>query len=80
MTAGSRDARRQNDEQGSALLIVLGIIVVVSITTGALSYHATQQMHAAKVTREQLKARLIAESGLNKAYHAIRNDFSLVND
>ena len=70
----------RKQRQGSALLIVLGIIVVVSITTGALSYHATQQMHAAKVTREQLKARLIAESGLNKAYHAIRNDFSLVND
>ena len=66
--------------QGSALLIVIGIVLVVSITTAALSYHATQQMHAAKVTREQLKARLIAESGLNKAFHAIQHDFSLVAD
>jgi hypothetical protein len=71
---------KRKQRRGSALLVVLGIIIVISITTGALSYHATQQMHAAKVTREQLKARLIAESGLNKAYHTIRNDFSLVDD
>ena len=63
---------------GSALLIVIGIVLVISLATAALSYHATQQMHAAKVTREQLKARLIAESGLNKAFHAVRHDFSLV--
>ena len=62
---------------GSALLIVIGIVLVISLATAALSYHATQQMHAAKVTREQLKARLIAESGLNKAFHAVRNNFSL---
>jgi len=63
---------------GSALLIVIGIVLVISLATAALSYHATQQMHAAKVTREQLKARLIAESGLNKAFHAVRHDFSRV--
>ncbi len=68
--------RRKN---GSSLIVVLGIVLIVGISTGALSYHATQQMHAAKVTREQLKARLIAESGLNEAFHAIQNDFSLVN-
>lgn len=66
--------------QGSALLIVIGIVLVISIATGALSFSATQQMHAAKVTREQLKARLIAESGLNKAYHTVRCDFSRAAD
>lgn len=68
---------KNNQRRGSALLVVLGIILVISIASGALSYSATQQMHAAKVTRETLKARLIAESGLNKAFLAVKNDFSL---
>ena len=69
---------RRQRQKGTALIIVLGIIVVVTITAGAMSYTATQQMHAAKVTRETLKARLIAESGLNKAYNAVKGDFSQI--
>jgi hypothetical protein len=71
---------KTESRKGSALLVVIGIVLVISIATGALSYSASQQMHAAKVTREQLKARLIAESGLNKAYHAVRRDFSLAGN
>lgn len=70
--------RQQKREKGSALIIVLGIIVVVTITAGAMSYTAGQQMHAAKITREMLKARLIAESGLNKAYNTVKGDFSKI--
>jgi hypothetical protein len=72
--------KAQPQRHGSALLIVIGIVLVVSLATAALSYHASQKMHEAQITREQLKARLIAESGLNKAYHAVRDDFSLVAD
>ncbi len=70
--------RQKKQQKGSALIIVLGIIVVVTITAGAMSYTAGQQMHAAKITREMLKARLIAESGLNKAYNTIKGDFSKI--
>ncbi len=63
-------------QKGSAILAVLGIISVVVIVCGMLGYTATQQMRSAQITREMLKARLIAESGLNKAYHAVKNDFS----
>jgi len=69
---------RRQRQKGTALIIVLGVIAVVTITAGAMSYTATQQMHAAKVTRETLKARLIAESGLNKAYNAVKGDFSKI--
>lgn len=70
---------RKQRQKGAALIIVLGIIAVVTITAGAMSYTANQQMHAAKVTREILKARLIAESGLNKAYNEIKGDFSKIS-
>lgn len=69
---------RRQRQGGSALIIVLGIVAVVTITAGAMCYTANQQMHAARVTREILKARLIAESGLNKAYNEVKNDFSKI--
>lgn len=70
---------RKQRQEGSALTIVLGIVAVVTIAAGAMCYTANQQMHAARVTREILKARLIAESGLNKAYNEVKNDFSKIS-
>ena len=70
---------KRKQERGSAILVVLGIIAVVSITVSTLSFTATQQMRSAQITREILKAKLIAESGLNKAYLAVKKDFSKVS-
>ena len=67
--------KNRKRQQGSAILFVLGVISVVSIVVGMLSFTATQQMRSAQITREMLKARLIAESALNKAYNAIKKDF-----
>lgn len=64
--------QRQN---GSAVLVVLGVISIVMIVCGMLGFSATQQMRATQITREMLKARLIAESGLNKAYNAVKENF-----
>jgi len=69
---------KKQSRNGSAILTVLGIISVISVVCAMLGFMASQQMHAARVTRELMKARLIAESGLNKAYATIRNDFSKV--
>jgi len=66
---------KREQQQGSAILTVLGIVSVVSIVCGFLGFAATQQMRAAQITREMLKARLIAESGLNKAYHEVKTDY-----
>lgn len=63
--------------RGSAILTVLGIVAVVSIVCGMLGMAANQQMHSSRITRDMLKARTIAESGLNKAYHAISANFAL---
>jgi len=65
----------QQRRQGSAILVVLGVVSVVGIVIGMLSFAATQQMRASQITREMLKARLIAESALNKAYNTIKKDF-----
>ncbi len=63
---------------GSALLTVLGIVAVVSIVCAMLGLTASQQARSSQITREMLKARLIAESGLNKAYHLVKENFALV--
>lgn len=70
---------KRKREEGSAILVVLGIIAVVSIAIGMLDFSASQQMRSAQITREMLKARLIAESGLNKAYNVVKKDFSKVS-
>lgn len=61
-------------------MVVLGVISIVMIVCTMLGSFATQQMRSTQITREMLKARLIAESGLNKAYNVIKTDFSRVKD
>jgi len=69
---------RKKNQNGSAVLTVLGVISIVMVVCGMLGYSSTQQMRSSQITREMLKARLIAESGLNKAYNAVKNDFDQV--
>lgn len=64
---------------GSALVAVLGIVTVVSIVCGMLSMTASNQARGSQITRDMLKARMIAESGLNKAYCAVKGNFALAN-
>lgn len=67
---------KNSRQTGSAILTVLGIISIVVIVCGMLGFSASQQMRSSQITREMLKSRLIAESGLNKAYQAVKVDFS----
>jgi len=68
----------KQQKNGSAVLVMLGVISIVMIVCGMLGFSATQQMRATQITREMLKARLIAESGLNKAYNAVKENFDAV--
>ena len=70
--------KNRQQQNGSAVVIMLGIISIVSVVCGMLGFTATQQMRAAQITRENLKARLIAESGLNKAYLALKHNFAQI--
>jgi len=71
--------KKSERQSGSAVLTVLGVISIVTVVCGMLGYSSTQQMRSSQITREMLKARLIAESGLNKAYNALKNDFALIS-
>ena len=74
-----RTRKKQGQRNGSAVVAVLGVISVIMIVSGMLARSATRQMRATQITREMLKARLIAESGLNKAYNAVKTDFDRLN-
>ncbi len=70
--------RTKNSKNGSALLIVMGVVAVVSIALGTLSFTARQQTHSALIARDMLKARMIAESGLNKAYNQLKENIGQI--
>jgi hypothetical protein len=68
-----------DQRNGSALLTVLGIVAVVSVVCAMLGATATTQTRSCQITRDMLKARMIAESGMNKAYNAIKGNFALAS-
>lgn len=61
---------------GSAIITVLGLVSLMCMTSGYIAYTASQELRTSRVLRESLKAKLIAESGLNTAYQLLKTDFS----
>jgi hypothetical protein len=70
---------KKNAQSGVAIITVLGLVSLISIASGYIAYTASQEMHISRVLRESLKAKLIAESGLNAAYNQLKTDFSRAN-
>jgi hypothetical protein len=66
----------KNARSGTAIITVLGLVALISMASGYMAYTASQEMHMSQVLRESLKAKLIAESGLNTAYQLLKTDFS----
>jgi len=66
----------KNRRSGTAIITVLGLVALISMASGYMAYTASQEMHMSRVLRESLKAKLIAESGLNRAYELLKSDFS----
>lgn len=66
----------KQQQKGSVVVLVLGVISAIMIVCGMLGYSATQQMRTSEISREMLRARLIAESGLNKAYNSVKKNFA----
>lgn len=67
---------KNNARSGTAIITVLGLVTLICMTSGYMAYTASQEMHTSRVLRESLKAKLIAESGLNAAYQLLKTDFS----
>jgi co-chaperonin GroES (HSP10) len=72
----AKQALKRSSQSGTAIITVLGLISLICISSGYIAYTASQEMHASRVLRESLKAKLIAESGLNRAYNTLRANFS----
>ncbi len=51
------------------------LVLMVAVASGVLAF-GQQQMHAARMTRDYLKAKVIAETGLNVAYNDIRSSIA----
>jgi hypothetical protein len=67
---------KKNARAGTAIITVLGLVALISMASGYMAYTASQEMQMSRVLRESLKAKLIAESGLNTAYQLLKTDFS----
>lgn len=70
--------KEKQGRQGFAMIVALSFLVLmVLVATGVLAF-GQQQMHAARRTRDYLKAKVIAETGLNIAFNDIRGNVALV--
>ena len=67
---------KKNARSGSAIITVLGLVALISMSSGYMAYTASQEMQMSRALRESLKAKLVAESGLNAAYQLLKTDFS----
>lgn len=76
------DAMKHNRKRARGFAMVLALsflVLMVAVATGVLAF-GQQQMHAARMTRDYLKAKVIAETGLNVAYNDIRSSIERVGN
>ena len=74
MTATAREKMRS--KHGSALLIVMGIIMFMSMLLGAVSRATSHRTFMARRLPDRIRALAIAEAGANKAYSIMTTDFN----
>lgn len=72
----NQQIKKRESRSGTAVITVLGLVSLITMASGYLAYTASQEMHTSRVLRESLKAKMIAESGLNTAYQLLKTDFS----
>lgn len=65
---------------GSALVTVMGVIILVALVGAGMVTLGRQQIHSARRLRDYAKAQIIAESGVNAAYCVLKTNFTARND
>lgn len=65
---------------GSALVTVMGVIILVALVGAGMVTLGRQQIHSARRLRDYAKAQIIAESGVNAAYWVLKTNFTARND
>lgn len=63
--------------RGSSLLMVLGVIAVVAVATASIASLTLNLPGWMRRQTDAIRAKAIAEAGLNEAYARLRDDFSL---
>jgi hypothetical protein len=70
----------ERNRRGSALLIVMIVVMVSAITAGAFFNYSMNMVHQVRMRADSIQARAIAEAGLNEAAARLRSQYSLRND
>lgn len=65
---------------GSAIVAVMGVVVLISVVGGSMIANGRQQVYASYRLRDYAKAQVIAESGVNDAYNLIKTNFAACRD
>ena len=65
---------------GSALITVMLVIMVVLLVSGAIAGLSMQMPTQIRRQTDAIRAKTIAEAGINQTYSALAKDFSLRND
>lgn len=73
-------AVRKEMSQGSALITLMVVIMVVAVAGVAMVGFAKTQAFSATRARDYLKAQAYAEAGANQAYNMLRHNFALRKD
>ena len=68
----NKTTKKINNQRGSALLLTLGILSLVLILAMSFAFTARTNRQVAKVNADQVKARLLAESALERLMAAMR--------
>lgn len=70
------DWRKQNARNGSAIVTVMTVVLVMMIVAGSLyTVSAAMPIRVRRLT-DAIRAKAIAEAGINRAYSLLRNDLS----
>lgn len=67
--------KKLKDQRGSALLLTLGILSLVLIMAMSFAFSARTTRQVAKINADQVKARLLAESGLERVLAAMSYNY-----
>lgn len=66
----------QPARNGSALIAVMGVALLISMTVIAVVTTGRQQVYSAQRQCDQIKAQMIAEAGANQTYNLVKTNFA----
>ena len=69
--------RKNKDQHGSAMVTVMLVVVVTMMATASLFAFSSNTVHRTRLLTEAIRAKAIAEAGVNRGYNALQQDRSL---